>query len=349
MMHRLPFNHENRPNLLAWLVSLVLLVLPACRASNLPLWHAPRPSGESFAVERIRDIPYYRGPGADGELQRLDLYLPQDCRDYPVVVLVHGGAWTGGDNRCFGLYSAVGEFLARQGIAAALPNYRLSPQVLHPEHARDVARAVAWVHAHIAEHGGRPEQLFLAGHSAGGHLVALLATDEKYLKAEGLHLADVRGVIGVSGIYFIPEGNLDVTLGGDTSLAFRPGEMVPLRCASPPPLHHLPGIPLSMNLFGPAFGYDPQVRADASPINHVRPGLPPFLLFSAENDLPTLSRLADDFCHALQAKGCEARHFVVAARNHHSIMFRAIRVEDPVGRGMVDFIREHAAAPELEK
>src|SRR5207237_6481418 len=162
---------------------------------------------------------------ADSFRNRLDLYLPKGKKDFPVVFLVHGGAWMLGDNRCCGLYSSVGEFLASQGIGVVLPNYRLSPAVKHPEHVKDVARAFAWARAHIADHGGRPDRLFVAGHSAGGHLVALLATDETYLRAEGLQAADVRGVVAFSGVYRIPPGKMSATLGGATPLAFRFDEM----------------------------------------------------------------------------------------------------------------------------
>jgi acetyl esterase/lipase len=94
-------------------------------------------------------------------------------------------------------------------------------------------------------------------------------------------------------------------------------------------------------VFGPAFGNDPQVRADASPVNHVRPGLPPFLILSAEKDLPTLPQMAEEFHQALVEQGCEAEFLRVAGRNHNSIVFRAVEPEDPVARAVRDFIRSH--------
>jgi acetyl esterase/lipase len=316
------------------------LGLPACRVTDVPLWGPAGPApGDACAVERVQGVPYCDGPDADALRHRLDLYLPEGRKDYPVVLLVHGGAWIMGDNRCCGLYPAVGAFLASRGIGAVLPNYRLSPEVRHPEHVKDVARAFAWTHKHIARYGGRPDQIFLAGHSAGGHLVALLATDERYLRAEGLTTADIKGVIAVSGVYRIPEGNLGVTLGGATPLAFRLDELAPPRGVGWSPLTALPGLPMSLNVFGPAFGNDPQARADASPLQHVRPGLPPFVLFSAQKDLPTLPAMAEEFAHALQEHGGQAELITVAERNHNSVMFRAITTNDPVARAMLEFIR----------
>jgi acetyl esterase/lipase len=240
----------------------------------------------------------------------------------------------------------VGEFLASQGVGVALPNYRLSPGVKHPEHVKDVARAFVWLRNHISDYGGDPEQIFVAGHSAGGHLVALLATDETYLRGEGLQTTDIRGVIAVSGVYHIPEGSFSFTWGGASPQAFSLDEMAPLRGVGGWGLGRLiglPGIPMSLDVFGPAFGSDPQVRADASPLKHVRTGLPPFLILCAEHDLPTLPGMAEEFHRALRDQGCEAQFLKIQQRNHNSIIFRAIHPDDPAARVLLTFIRRHAA------
>ncbi|HZU38899.1 MAG TPA: alpha/beta hydrolase, partial [Gemmataceae bacterium] len=154
-----------RPAVLA--VAALLLALSACRVTDMAIWSpTDRLGAEPCAVTVIRDIVYRPGPEKDEYRRRLDLYLPAGQHDFPVVVLVHGGCWLLGDNRCCGLYSSVGQFLASAGIGAVLPNYRLSPGVKHPAHIQDVAKAVAWTKQHIAEYGGRPAPLFLVGHSA---------------------------------------------------------------------------------------------------------------------------------------------------------------------------------------
>jgi acetyl esterase/lipase len=311
-----------------------------CRVTSLPLWEASKAAKSGFEVERIKDIAYYEKADADKFRHRLDLFLPKGMKDYPVVILVHGGAWIMGDNRSYGLYSSVGEFLASQGIGAVLPNYRLSPAVKHPRHVQDVAQVFAWTRKHIAAYGGSPEKLFLAGHSAGGHLVALLATDERYLEDVGEETTSIKGVIAVSGVYRIPPGPFVTTLGGDTPNAFHLRDILPVRgvTASANGRAVLPGIPLRLNVFGPAFGDDPQFRAAASPVNHVRPGLPPFLLFCAERDLPTLPGMAEEFYQALRSNGCAAELRSIKNRNHNSVMLHAIEPDDPVARAMVEFI-----------
>jgi acetyl esterase/lipase len=325
-------------------VALALSALPACRVTDMPLWGRTDSSpGDACAFERIRDISYYDGPQADPTRHKLDLFLPKGKKDYPVVILVHGGAWVMGDNRCCGLYSSVGEFLASQGIGAVLPNYRLSPGVKHPEHINDLARAFAWTRNHIAEHGGRTDEIFLMGHSAGGHLVALLATDEKYLKDQGCRSADIKGVIGLSGVYRILPGKTDVRLGGHSEDSFRLDEMTPLRgvsAASKPADGG--GLPVSVNVFGPVFGEDPQARLAASPVHYVRPGLPPFLFLNAEKDLPLLPKMAKEMHEALLKNGCDSRLLCIERRNHNSLCFHAIETNDPAAKAILEFIREKA-------
>ena len=298
-------------------------------------------------MQRISDIEYCAEPADEPWRHRLDLYLPKGVKDFPVVVFVHGGAWMIGDNRCCGLYSSIGEPFASHGIAAVLPNYRLSPGARHPDHIRDVARAFAWTHAHIGDYGGRTDQLFVAGHSSGGHLVALLATDERYLKAVGRSTADIQGVIAVSGVYHIPAGQVDVQLGGTDPLSFRFDQVAPFRVDSGVgPTAFASGIPLHVNVYGPVFGSDPETREDASPFNHLRRGLPPFLLLRAECDLPTLPEMAEEFHEALRRHGCDAQLLRADGRNHNSIMFMASEPGDPVGRAMLDFIRRRICTPE---
>lgn len=271
-------------------------------------------------------------------------------KNCPVVVLVHGGSWMHGDNRCYGLYSSVGSFLASQGILAVLPNYRVSPKVKHPTHVEDLARAVTWVYQNIEKQGGCRDQIFLLGHSAGGHLVSLLTTDEKYLKAEGLSTNVIRGVVSVSGVYHIPPGSIAVRLGGQGKDGLRLDKMFPVRkdsTAGPPRKDFAEqqsptGIPCQINLFGFAFGDDEETRKEASPITHVRPGLPPFLLLHADNDLPLLPEMASDFYHALEQNKCDAKSYVVPHRNHNSIMFQAFQKEDPVAQAILGFINSHA-------
>jgi len=172
--------------------------------------------GGDFEVESILNLAYYEGPDFNPRKHKLDLYLPKGAREYPVLFFIHGGAWTVGDRK---QYALLGKVFARNGIGAVVISYRLSPAVKHPAHIEDVARAFAWTHRHISEYGGRPDRIFVSGQSAGGHLAALLATDEKYLAAHGLSLKNIRAAIPISGIYKFRPGELEPIIGSGEGAA----------------------------------------------------------------------------------------------------------------------------------
>ena len=113
-------------------------------------------------------------------------------------MFVHGGSWRTGDRS---LYRALGIHFARAGIAVAIPSYRLMPQNPHPAQIEDVAAAFAWMYRNIPRYGGDLKRVYLAGDSAGGHLVALLALDPTYLSKYDIPAHAIHGVVSMSGVY----------------------------------------------------------------------------------------------------------------------------------------------------
>jgi acetyl esterase/lipase len=130
----------------------------------------------------------------------LDIYRPQrsDPRAAPVVVFFYGGAWQRGTRE---QYRFVGRRLAQNGVLAVVADYRTWPRAGFPAFVDDAARAVAWAHRNAAAHGGDPRRLFVAGHSAGAQIAALVGADGRYLRAHGLEPRDLAGVVGLSGPY----------------------------------------------------------------------------------------------------------------------------------------------------
>jgi acetyl esterase/lipase len=183
--------------------------------------------GGNFEVEAIRDIRYYEGKDADLRKHKLDLFVPKGQKDFPVLFFIHGGAWTTGDKA---MYSRVGTVFAKNGIGTVVISYRLTPAVQHPGHIEDVAKAFAWTNKNIAKYGGKPDQIFVTGQSAGGHLAALLATNDAYLKAQNLSLKDIKGAIPISGIYTFTPGRMDRIIGKGEEAA-----------ASASPIKHVAG------------------------------------------------------------------------------------------------------------
>ncbi len=149
----------------------------------------------SDTVEVHRGIPYID----DGvEKHKLDLFLPKGKPNFPVMVFLHGGAWKSGDRSTYALF---GNRLAKAGIGVAIPSYRLMPKDPHPAQIEDAAAAFEWVYKNVAQYGGDVSRLYLTGHSAGGHLAALLALDGRYLSKLGVPPNAIRGVATLSGVY----------------------------------------------------------------------------------------------------------------------------------------------------
>jgi acetyl esterase/lipase len=253
----------------------------------------------SYEINIFADLIYYDGPDAHPVKHRLDLFVPDGLVDIPVVFFVHGGSWSSGDKSA---YSFVGRTFASQGFATVVINYRLSPAVSHPAHIEDVARAFAWVYKNIVRYGGNPEKIFITGHSAGGHLVALLALDEKYLQAHVLTPRTIKGAIPLSGVY-------DVTV-----------------------------IPPGTN-YDAVFGTDPQVCLDASPITHVNFNEPPFLVIYAQFEYPTLDTQAQQFSERLKLNGNEVQLLEISGRDHIGLAASIGTPADATTEAMLAFIR----------
>ncbi len=147
----------------------------------------------------------------------------------PVLFFVHGGAWKSGDKSD---YRELGNtFAGTHGFVTVVVNYRLSPEVKHPAHVQDVAGAFAWTYKKISKYGGDPQRITIFGHSAGGHLVSLLAADASYLKAHRISTGKIRGGVSMSGRYDL--AGLPRFFAPVLYTAFGASDKAALRAASP--------------------------------------------------------------------------------------------------------------------
>jgi len=212
-------------------------------------------------VRVVKDVDYVDGQEYSNGKDRLDLYLPVGAKEVPIVVFFHGGGLRQGDKSGS---EHVGRAFAAGGVGAAIVNYRLSPEVAHPAHVEDAARSVAWVRNHIGEYGGDPNRIFLAGHSAGAYLVSLLSTDPRYLKAQGLSPASLRGVVPISGFFWVEKVAPD-----------RPKDV---------------------------WGADPKLWPEASPAKYVSAEAPPTLFLYADGDDPWRRQQNEELAKAMKAE-----------------------------------------------
>lgn len=207
------------------------------------------------ATELKRDIAYGQ---AAGETLRLDARIPDGDGPFPVAIFVHGGGWSGGDKAGTDKPGSGADITAwfapldQASFVSFSINYRLAPQHRWPACLVDVQTAIRWVKAHAAEYRGDPTRVALFGHSAGGHLVCLAATSAD---------ADTR-VQAVVGYAPVTDLVADTEVRGGLSPSLQK-------------LHGQPREPSPASL---------AILRDTSPINHVRPGLPPFLLVHGDAD-----------------------------------------------------------------
>lgn len=134
-------------------------------------------------MNRNRNISYINSSasGYHKERHKLDVYSPDDIdSNKDVLVFIHGGSWSEGSK---GMYSGLGEILASKNIVSVIINYRLAPEVIFSEMASDCASAIKWVHENIANYGGDPGRIFAMGHSAGGHLSALITLNKEFFNS----------------------------------------------------------------------------------------------------------------------------------------------------------------------
>ena len=144
----------------------------------------------------FQDVAYGRGPN-----ESLDIFPSQIAgsgQGAPVVIFVHGGYWRSLDKSD---HSFVVPPFTAQGACVLVPNYALCPAVTIPEIVMQMVKATTWAHNHVHRFGGDPSRISVIGHSAGGHLAAmLLACDWRaYDKRLPEHL--VRQAMSISGLF----------------------------------------------------------------------------------------------------------------------------------------------------
>lgn len=223
---------------------------------------------------------------AAGESLRLNAFVPEGSGPFPAVILVHGGAWSAGDKSGGadkGFIAPLYEPLSQAGFAWFSINYRLAPKHLYPACIEDVETAIRWVKAHAAEYHIDPNRIALAGESAGGHLVALAA----------VRATAGTQVAAVVAIYtpFDLVGNLP----SGSALS-----------------------PVMAGLFGQT-NYTAEVAAvirQASPINQVKSGLPPFLLLHGTADKRVVYQQSQTMMKQLQKVGVPCELITIKDGNH---------------------------------
>ena len=217
------------------------------------------------------------------------------------MLWIHGGGWSFGDRAN---ERALALRFAERGIAVAAMSYRLcdgrwadpeapTSDFKHPTHINDVADAFAWLHRNATALSIDAGALFVAGHSSGGHLAALLATDARHLEARGLGLGDIAAALPIGGAYDIPDYHAALTAGDDAELGTQ----------------HIHAV----------FGNDEAAWRDASPTHHLAASEVPMLVVVEEQ--AGFQRYAKRLDDAARAHGREnVELFPADGRTHGNVI-----------------------------
>lgn len=210
----------------------------------------------------------------------LDVYYPKNKKGKKdVIVFIHGGSWNSGDKK---LYWWLGRNFASKNIVTIVINYPLYPDYQYEDMATNSAKAVKWVYENIKDFRGNPERIFLMGHSAGGHLAALISEDDTYFKEVNLR-NPVKGIIlndpfGLDMYKYLSEN--------------RSGSYLK------------------------TFSNDPEVWKKASPQYHLKESNIPYLIFTGEKTYQSIKDQANNFSDKLKENGTEVNLQEIKNKKH---------------------------------
>jgi len=278
------------------------------------LWFWPARRNYFFKrdqVERREDVPYVAG--SSDPKRQLDLYLPRGAAPgFPIVVFVYGGYWSPLDRRflqpLLGTFGNVGVALARQGVGAAVIGYRQYPSIQRGDDSLDdIATAIRFVRDSCPAWGCG--SLFVVGHSAGGHLVSLLALDDRVLSRHGVDTEALAGFVSMDGIFDLAR----------SLPAFTADQAGILR-----------------RLFGP----DDATLAAHSSISYARKQHPRLLFVDSSGDVQVERDGFQQMKARMTAVGSPAEFVELPGLGHNETVVRIGMDDDPVLPVLLRFIRQ---------
>ncbi len=213
---------------------------------------------------------------------QLNIFAPKKAANLPVLIFYYGGSWKSGKKE---MYNFLGNRLARRGVVTVIVDYPLNPEFQVPAMEVAVTNAVIWTTENIKEFGGNPDQLFVSGHSAGGHLASLVAVKDSNFEKWGKENP-------LKGAVLIDPAGLDMY-----SYLMETGEGEGKKYTN-------------------AFTTDPMIWKQSSPIFFLEQGQIPMLILEGEETYPSIQAGRGRFMKVVEEKNLDVKLEVYPKKKH---------------------------------
>ena len=266
-------------------------------------------SGCAFKkVNRSKNIIYLTADSTNNiAAQKLNVFAPHKQQTLKeVLIFIYGGNWNSGKRS---LYSFFGNRLARKEVVTVIIDYPKSPKANYDEMAMDAAIAVKWVKENIENYGGDPNKIFVAGHSAGGHLATLITVSNKYF--DKLSISNP-----IKGAVLIDAAGLDM-YGYLKQENFAEG-----------------------NTYVQTFTNNPATWKEASPLYQLHKPMTPMLIYEGEKTYPSIKIGNQKFVEALNKLGYYPAYYILKRKKHVPMITQFLNSYNPRYKEIIEFIRK---------
>jgi len=222
------------------------------------------------------------------------------------LIFIHGGNWRSGDKKIYGYF---GKRFAKKGIVTVIMGYPHEPPCTYNDMATSTAMAVLWVKNNIQLYGGNPDRIFISGHSAGGHLAALVSLRNEYFDT-------LRTANPIKGAILIDAAGLDMH---DY-----------LKKENLKKDHH----------YFRVFTSKPSIWKEATPLYHLYKGMPKMLIYQGEKTYPSIKVSNEKFVTALKVYVPKPNFHILKNKKHIPMILQFYNSGNLIYKEMVDFMKE---------
>lgn len=262
-------------------------------------------------IRRSKNITYIsRQNESELPAKDLNIFAPRKGEDLPVLIFIHGGSWNKGKKE---IYDFLGSRMARRKVVTVIIDYPLAPDYQVPTMEKASALAVKWVSENISKYGGDPDQIYISGHSAGGHLAALVAIKEEPFQELGLK-NPLKGAIlndpaGLDWFWFLSE---------------------------------MKGRPNGTENYD-AFTDDPEIWKAYSPIYFLEGNEIPIMILEGEETYPGIRLTVDRFRRAAEQKGTDLTYSFYPKTKHIPMITQFFWTWSKGYEDILDFINSQSS------